>query len=372
MNILSRIKIPKGVLVGIVFIIMIVVFAVATKLLAKDKQEVTEYDYTAAEQQIADEVIRYLNEQAEIPENIAADIANVAVENYRIVLRSDVDMVKDDHTEAIEQHIRTALNEYLPDDSSLSENDKNGVAAGIAEIVWNAILRQIQTVTETKNMDFENEYYFLAESIQGQIDKLEERKMKVSIQANIKSNQAKDMTADELLSMIEGMTDDEIRELLKTLGLSYDEFYDLIASANKDIDQDLDERLKKLREELEKELAKDIKSELEKQFSNSTSNTSTNTNGRDGKSGTDGRDGQDGKDGKDGEDGKAGKDGMSIFIMYSATSSGDNMTDVPTEDTKYMGTYTGTSASSNPADYTWTRYSDATITYSDGTLYITQ
>ena len=58
--------------------------------------------------------------------------------------------------------------------------------------------------------------------------------------------------------------------------------------------------------------------------------------------------------------------------MYSEESTGKNMTNKPTDSSKWMGTYIGANASSNPADYTWTRYSDATITYSDGTLYITQ
>lgn len=115
--------------------------------------------------------------------------------------------------------------------------------------------------------------------------------------------------------------------------------------------------------------------------------------GRDGRDGRDGIDGQDGKTGaagpagatgktgatgkagtagKDGSDGKDGVDGNSLFIRYATDASGANMATAPTSATKYMGTYTGQEASSNPADYTWTRYSDATITYGDGTLFITQ
>lgn len=110
------------------------------------------------------------------------------------------------------------------------------------------------------------------------------------------------------------------------------------------------------------------------------------TNGKDGvgKAGKDGNDGKDGKAGqrgatgatgpagKAGSDGKDGKDGNSMFIKYSANADGTGMTAAPSAATKYMGTYVGQTESSNPADYTWTRYSDATISYSDGTLYITQ
>lgn len=379
MKILSKIKMPKSVLIVTAFIILLIGVMIAVKLFSKDKEDITEYHYNAIEQQLADEVINYLNERVELPENAAARIANIAVENYRIIISSDVDVVSDDHTEAIEKRVREALNDNFSDDNNLSDNDKDGLSAGIAEIVWNTILSQIQTATEvTEISDLESEYYFLAESIQSQIDKLEDRKMKVSIQTNIKNN-ISDMTPEELLAMIEGMTDEELRELLQSLGLSYDEFYDLLASANKDMDQNLEERLKKLKDELEKELAKEIKAELEKTNnansninSTSTSSGKSGTNGRDGSDGRDGKDGKDGQNGIDGKDGAAGKDGQSIFIMYSATSSGENMTKTPNNDSKYMGTYTGTSESSNPSDYTWTRYSDATITYSDGTVYITQ
>ncbi|MCD7725863.1 MAG: hypothetical protein LUI12_10020 [Clostridiales bacterium] len=90
-----------------------------------------------------------------------------------------------------------------------------------------------------------------------------------------------------------------------------------------------------------------------------------------------GIDGVDGKDGADGESvtgstGASGKNGNSVFIRYSASADGSGMTETPDSTSKYMGTYIGKKASEDPADYTWTRYSDATISYSDGVLYITQ
>lgn len=67
-----------------------------------------------------------------------------------------------------------------------------------------------------------------------------------------------------------------------------------------------------------------------------------------------------------------GEDGNSVFIMYSESPTGENMTETPTSSTKYMGTYTGKSASTNPADYTWAKYKDSSMVYSeeDNTLYI--
>lgn len=171
--------------------------------------------------------------------------------------------------------------------------------------------------------------------------------------------------------------------------------------------------------------------------SDQKSQNPTVINGADGKDGRDGKDGigidgKDGRDGKNGADGKsvtgakgeAGSDGASVFIRYSEYENGANMTEKPTAATKYIGTYTGSKASANPtqyswskytgddgnsvfirysanadgsgmtekpttaskymgtyvgknastkaSDYTWTKYSDATISYSDGTLYITQ
>ena len=97
MKTILKMKIPKGVLVGIAFIIVLLVLTAAAKLLTSKDQDVIAYDYTVTEQQLADEVISYLNEHVEIPENVAAEIANVAVENYRIVLNSNVDAVSDNH-----------------------------------------------------------------------------------------------------------------------------------------------------------------------------------------------------------------------------------------------------------------------------------
>ena len=42
------------------------------------------------------------------------------------------------------------------------------------------------------------------------------------------------------------------------------------------------------------------------------------------------------------------------FYRYSANSDGSNMTESPQANTKYLGTYVGVEASSDPTDYTWT------------------
>lgn len=368
MKLLSNIKMPKmpkKMIIGSLAVIIVLIGLIIASVFIRDgADEMPVYEYTEIEQQLADAVKEYINECVELPEQSTAVLANEAVKNYRMIISSDVDIVSDDHTEAIQQKLKTTMLDLEGPITELSEEMMDGLSAGIAKIIWEMLYSQVETVVNTSEL--ESNYYYLADSIQGQIAKLEQRKMKVSIQANIENNAA-DLTIEELLALVEGMTDEEIEELAAKLGLSYEELFQLLAqeeTARGEGDQELDEKLEELRKELEKEFEK----KLDKELSNIDS-ASDGTNGRGGRNSTDGKDGQDGKDGKDG---KAGRDGESIFIMYAADSSGKDMSKTPNSDTKYMGTYIGTSASSNAADYTWTRYSDATITYSDGTLYITQ
>lgn len=78
--------------------------------------------------------------------------------------------------------------------------------------------------------------------------------------------------------------------------------------------------------------------------------------GKNGINGRDGKDGKNGKDGQDGEAGKNGKDGNNVFVRYSASANGANMTTSPTSDTKFIGTYTGKTAATNPSQYAWSQY----------------
>lgn len=359
---------------AILLILVIIMIVVTAKEKPSEEDEIEEYAYTVKEQVLADEVMVYLQGAVEgLGEAASAKTANEAVESYRLILQSDADLVTENHTQAIQDRISKVLNEYVGKDAALSEADIPGLSAGVAEIVWKSILSQIESVTE--NVE-ESEYYYLAESMQQQIKELEERKMKVSIRADIKNNT--DLTPEELLSMIEGMSDEEIEALAKSMGLSLDELYQLLESGSVG-DKELEELLTKLKKEMEKEfdqrldkIDKEIAANGVNGNNGSNGNSAQASNGASGKGGTNGKDGKDGQDGKDGKDGKAGQNGDSVFIRYSESSTGTNMTDNPTDSSKWMGTYIGANASDNPADYTWTRYSDATITYSDGTLYITQ
>ncbi len=339
---ISLSKQTKIVILG-VFILFIAVGSVA--VLAKSKEEEIIYEYDEIEQQIADEVIVYLSQFLELPENVAAKIADEAVQSYNIILSSDADIIEDDHTEAIKQRIRSAMITLIEDAASLTDDDLDGLSSGIAEIVWNTILSQIESATITE--DFEQEYYYLTESIQGQIDKLEERKMKVSIQANIKNNTDAELNPEELLSTVDEMTDEELRALAESLGISLEE---LQAMMNANSDKLLDEKISELKKEITNELQDNI---------------SDGKDGKDGKAGTAGKDGKNGEDGKDGKDGEDGTDGKTTYIAYADDASGTGFSLTPTETSKYVGTCitTETQQPTNASAYTnWQPYRAYVIT----------
>lgn len=388
-------------LVGIVvLIVLLIVFAAIYLQSSEEKTETKEYYYTVtAEQVLADEVIVYLQNAAALKDSISAETAHEAVESYRAIIKSDVDVVNENHTRAIQERIETVLKKYADNDSVLSDENITALSAGVAEIVWQTVLSKIEAVTE--NVE-ESEYFYLAESLQEQIKELEDRKMKISIRANIRDNT--ELTPEELLAMIDGMSQKELEEFAQSMGVSVDDL-------KKEVESEVDSKITKLEKELTKELVETGR-------------------GKDGKDGAAGKNGTAGKAGADGKEGAAGKDGVngkSVWIRYAESAEGTSMTSSPTSNTKYMGTYTGTKASTNPSDYiwskyvgndgndgdsvwiryaenangkgmtkkpdedtkymgtyigpqastepedyTWTRYSDATISFSDGTLYITQ
>lgn len=357
------------IVAGAAILLLLIIIITAVRLRAPKEEPVEYGPYTVTEQVLADEVIVYLQNAAGIGEPVGAKTADEAVVTYRLILQSDVDLVNEDHTQAIQDRISAALMENIEADAALAEADIPALSAGVTEIVWKTILSQIESATD--NVE-ESDYFYLAESMQQQIRELEERKMKVSIRAKINKDGNGKMTPEELLALLAGMNDEEIEALAKSLGLTHDELYQLLASEGTERgsgDKELEEKLEKLQKELEELMKKENSNNSNNSSTNNSSTASDGTNGRGGRNGTDGKDGQDGKDGKDG---KAGQNGDSVFIRYAETATGDNMTEKPTGKTKYMGTYVGANASTNAADYTWTRYSDATITYSDGTLYITQ
>lgn len=380
-------------------ILVLLLTAAVIRIKASRKEPAEKYSYSnVAEQVLADEVTVYLQNAAGLGEEYGAKTANEAVESYRLILRSDVDAVNGDHTDAIQERIGISIREYAGDEN-LKEEDITALSAGVAEIVWQTVLSQIETATG--NVE-ESDYFYLAESLQGQIKELEERKMKVTIRANV--NNHTDLTPGELLSMMDGMSDQELEEFAESMGLSMEELQKLLESYQSDTDKETESKLKEMEEKLTREIREN-----------------EGEDGKDGNNGAQGEQGERGEEGKTGNTGKSvfirysekengermtesptaatkymgtytgtkastnpsdyswsqyvgndGNDGNSVFIRYATSASGANMTKKPNSETKYMGTYVGEKASADPEDYTWTRYSDATISFSNGTLYITQ
>lgn len=311
-DLLYNISLSKQTKIVIAGVMVLCAAVGSVAVFAKPKEKTVVYEYDEIEQQIADEVVDYLLQFLELQEDVAAQIADEAVQSYNIILSSDAELISDEHTAAIKQRIRSAMIALIDDAGNLTDEELESLSSGIAEIVLNAILSQVEEVTVTE--DFEKEYYYLTESIQGQIDKLEERKMKLSIQANIKNNVDDELNPEELLSTVENMSDEELRTLAESLGISLEELQKL-----KSVDNDklLEEKILQMKEEITSELQESVQ------------------DGKDGKDGTVGKDGKDGKDGKKGED---GIDGKTTYIAYADDTSGTGFSLTPTETSKYVGT----------------------------------
>ena len=156
-----------------VILLTLLMIVVVIRINASRKVPVEEYSYSdVIEQVLADEVITYLQGAANLGEEAGAKTANEAVESYRLIIRSDVDTVNSDHTDAIQERISASLQESAGEENLTGENIA-ALSAGVAEIVWQTVLSQIETVTD--NVE-ESDYFYLAESLQGQIKELEERK----------------------------------------------------------------------------------------------------------------------------------------------------------------------------------------------------
>lgn len=329
--------------------ILLVVRVSANK--AEPKEAVT-YHYTDAEQKLADEVKAYLAQYLELPEEAGNAIADAAVENYNIVLRSDTDVINDEITDAVRGRIRSVIFELSAQPETLSDQTLDALSSGVTEIIWNAVLSVLQAVPEeaVASEGQKEEYEFLIQSLQSQINALKERKTKVSINTNIQDKREIDLTGEDILSGIDSMSEQELAELAEKLGLSVSRLREFLESSISKSNEDLTDDMK---EKLEKEIDK-LRRELEKEISNTS-----------GKEGVAGKTGQKGEQGEKGADGKAGNDGKTTYIAYADDASGTNFSLTPTETAKYVGTCI-TSASQQPTDYSqysnWQEYRTYIIT----------
>ena len=325
---MKKLNLDSKKLIGVtavIFLIILVSIIAMVRNRTPQEETVAAYRYSnVAEQVLADEVIVYLQNVAGLGEAISIEMGNEAVEIYRSIIRSNVDVVNDDHTQAIQVRIETALEKYAAEyDEDLSAENITALSAGITEIIWKSILSQLESITEDVEM---SEYFYLVESLEQQIQDLENNKMKVSINANIKNN--KELTADELLSTVNGMTDEEMRELAESFGLSLEDLQALLSAYGNSLSKELEKELETKIAEIKKELSAEVSSEIQKNSGKVEA----------GKDGSAGKNGQDGKDGKDGSSGKDGSDGKTTYIAYADDMSGSGFSLTPTETSKYVGT----------------------------------
>lgn len=356
----------KYFLLGAAVLVAIIICAICIPkaLLAKEKdkgnteESVISYE-NEVEQKLADRTMAYLDSYIELPVATKNELADAAVQNYRIVMASGTDTITDEITRAIQDRLRSSMLALIENSDQLSEEDLEGLSAGITEIIWDVVLGQLQQYVDTADVGSSKENYnYLIESLQKQIEDLRKQKTKVSINARINSYGNLDP---------EALSEEELQLLAEKMGVSVPEIIDMINSATTRTDKDLVDKLEKELNELRKELQKEIQQEI----STSERQTQTTTNGKDGKDGIDGKngkngtDGKDGINGKDGKDGSDGSDGKTTYIGYADDPSGTNFSLTPTETSKYVGTCI-TSESTQPTDYAaysnWQEYRAYVIT----------
>ncbi len=321
-------KMAKYILSGSIIVVLIVL-VFAKLVTAKEGQMYEKKIYeTEKENLLADAVRGYLEKNTGLDIEKQDMIADTAISNYNTIISSGVTSITAEYTEAVMQNIKNKFVTLAP------EENVDVHASEITRIIWEFILEEIENIAIAGEPGFEEQYIALSESLQEQINAIKKRNLEVSITADITNT---GIGQEEL--------DDAKNELYESYG------------------SDLDAALSDLYSQMDS-----MKSEVSKEI---TSVKSSVTDGKDGKNGTEGKNG---KDGKDGEDGKDGIDGKTSFIRYATDEHGSNMSDAPTESTKYIGTYIGLSASSDPSDYNWIKYKDAVISYDkeQHTLYITQ
>lgn len=310
----------KFILIGTAAAILLIGAVSAIDSYAKKaaEKEVRIYDYNETEQKLADDVRNYLSQYMNLPEQKLADIADMAVQNYNIVISSDTDVITDEITDAVRKRIRSTIVALSDTPEKLTDDTLDALASGVTEIIWNTVIAQLSELNISAN-DQKEDYEYLIASLQEQVDVLKERKTKVSINANIIDNTDVKLTGEDLLASIESMSEEEIKKLSERMGISAEELKSIvqtfISSSNEDISDKLENEIAELRKELQKEISTTA-----------------------GKQGETGKTGAKGEKGEQGAAGANGKDGKTTYIAYADDAYGTNFSLTPTETSKYIGT----------------------------------
>lgn len=375
---MNKIKnVPKQIIIkAVLLILMILCIGLMITMNARGEttEEIIQYNYTAEERKLADEVLNYLNGYIVLGENESGRIADAAVQSYHTIIDSGVKDVSDEHTIALVQRMEHALRAEITAEQ-VTEEGVTALADGICTLIWDAVLAQLETEDESENNE---ESKILLDSIQKQVDELKKKNMSVKISANIKGNGVSKEELEKRDSSILAQIGDKLSEfkdnIMKEAETKYGEFKD----------------------------GKDGRDGINGQNGTSGKDGSSGKDGDDGKNGDDGRDGKDGrdgaegkhgidgKDGDDGDDGKTGddgkdgeagtdgkdgadgKDGLSTYYMFSAYPNGReggaedgevSMTLDQSNTTKYIGiAHTDNlEVPEAPEAYSWSEYKDYII-----------
>lgn len=344
-------KKSKYILIGTAVVILLIGAVSAINSYAKKaaEKEVRVYDYNETEQKLADEVRDYLSQYMNLPEQKIVDIADMAVQNYNIVISSDTDVITDEITDAVRKRIRSTIVALSDTPEKLTDDTLDALASGVTKIIWDTVITQLSELDISSNGQKED-YEYLIASLQEQIDALREREMKVSINANIIDKADVELTGDTLLESIEGMSKDEIKELAEKIGISAEELQNIVQTSIRSSGEDISEDIS---DKLEDEIA-DLRKELQKEISTTA-----------GKQGETGKTGAKGEKGEQGVAGADGKDGKTTYIAYADDAYGTNFSLTPTETSKYIGTCI-TAESVQPTDRNlysnWQEYRTYVIT----------
>lgn len=230
----------KTVIIGIIVSIVILAISLALNAYSQEEthgNEVIIYDYTEAERELAESVKSYLYQYLDLSEGEMSDIADVAVQNYNIVMSSDTDVITDEITEAVKGRIRSTLEVTISQSEMLTNENLDALSYGVTEIIWSKVLEQLAQSDYAKVDEYREEYLYLSESLQTQIDTLRERKTKVSINANIidNTNTETEVTGEELLAGIENMSEEELLTLAEKLGISVDQLNEYVEASITDM-----------------------------------------------------------------------------------------------------------------------------------------
>lgn len=321
-KVLKKLKtLPKnvkttGIIAAVVIMIIGISFAVKNK-----EEPVTTRQYTVSEEKLANEVKEYLGEYILIEDSESQQITETAVDAYEKIVSSGVSTLTDEHVRVLQDSIESVLNDCVTDEQ-ISNEEKEALSSGIAQIILDTILKRIENSQYASTVQYKEEYTSLINSLQGQINELQERSYRVNISTNIDKTAQKANLSDEDLQKIYDSVNKEIADSESTI--------------YENVDSDMSE--------IKKEIIREIKSE----YGNI----------------------EDGKDGKAGANGKDGSDGKSVYIVYSQYANGKDesgqtkIAKTPTSTCKYIGTASATSdpGLSDPSVYTWTQIRETGMT----------